>query len=296
MKRTIALTLTLALFVAVGSTVRADAVSATLYGDVNVDNGLSAEDMTVLARHLSGVQTITDEQGLANADVNADGGIDALDLTIFARFLATIDEVPFVDPPASVDPVAKASLFSYEDYLAYTKTEHGLSDEFVFYDEGVDRIGAFDALIIGDADSYLYDVRDANNMDLTLYFYTKQQKNLSGARRPDDVAPFSGSLAVIDEATFAKLPQFCEVIPAFFEEARYYKDDNGIIYVYIASGKCYAVYWTAGDRVVNIYGPAIDNRLGDCPMDREQTFLTRLLTAETAAETVADFNLAAFGA
>lgn len=54
-------------------------------GDVNQDGKMDADDLTLLARHVSGIQVITDETALVNADVNEDGKIDAEDLTKLAQ-------------------------------------------------------------------------------------------------------------------------------------------------------------------------------------------------------------------
>lgn len=56
-------------------------------GDVNQDGKVDADDLTLLARHVSGIQAITDDTALANADVNEDGKIDAQDLTLLAQYI-----------------------------------------------------------------------------------------------------------------------------------------------------------------------------------------------------------------
>ena len=67
-----------------------DAGETKLLGDVNLDGEVDAEDLTVLARHVAGIEHIATDDGLANADVDGNGEINAEDLTRHARFVAGI--------------------------------------------------------------------------------------------------------------------------------------------------------------------------------------------------------------
>ena len=59
-------------------------------GDVDLDGGVDADDLTLLARHVGGIELLTDPQALANADTNADGLVNSDDLTKHARFVGGI--------------------------------------------------------------------------------------------------------------------------------------------------------------------------------------------------------------
>jgi hypothetical protein len=59
-------------------------------GDLNLDGDVDAEDLTILARHVAGIEMLTDKTAMDNADVNGDGEIDAEDLTNHARYVAGI--------------------------------------------------------------------------------------------------------------------------------------------------------------------------------------------------------------
>ena len=61
-------------------------------GDMDLDEGISAKDLTALARMIAGIEIPEDPQVLANADVNRDGIVDAKDLTRLARIVAGIEE------------------------------------------------------------------------------------------------------------------------------------------------------------------------------------------------------------
>ena len=60
-----------------------------LVGDVNLDGLVNSDDLTILARHVSGIDGITGD-ALYSADVNGDGLINSDDLTLHARYVAGI--------------------------------------------------------------------------------------------------------------------------------------------------------------------------------------------------------------
>ena len=60
-----------------------------LKGDLDLNGKVSAEDLTLLARAVAGIETLEGE-ALLNADVNGDGKINSEDLTMHARYVAGI--------------------------------------------------------------------------------------------------------------------------------------------------------------------------------------------------------------
>ena len=67
-----------------------DENSAGTLGDCNGDGEIFSDDLTVLARHVARIDTISDDTLLHNADTNQDGNVDADDLTHLAKYIARI--------------------------------------------------------------------------------------------------------------------------------------------------------------------------------------------------------------
>lgn len=55
--------------------------------DLNGDDAMSCADLTILVRHVTGIQEITDETKLDWANVNGDANVNAADITALARML-----------------------------------------------------------------------------------------------------------------------------------------------------------------------------------------------------------------
>ncbi|MBO5701272.1 MAG: hypothetical protein J6S71_02425 [Clostridia bacterium] len=66
---------------------------AGLLGDVNLDGEIDANDLTMLARHVAGIEVLTAPLALSNADINANSDIAADDLTALARHVAGIEHI-----------------------------------------------------------------------------------------------------------------------------------------------------------------------------------------------------------
>lgn len=70
--------------------------SAVLRGDVNLDGKVDSDDLTMLARHVGGIEEFVDAMSLANGDTNKDSRVDSDDLTQLARHVGGIEEFPEV--------------------------------------------------------------------------------------------------------------------------------------------------------------------------------------------------------
>ncbi len=61
-----------------------------LIGDINLDGEITAADLTAMARHVGGIEFITNGTALLNSDMDVSGGTGADDMTLLARKVAGI--------------------------------------------------------------------------------------------------------------------------------------------------------------------------------------------------------------
>ena len=59
-------------------------------GDLNGDAQVTADDLTILSRHIAKIEVLALDEAIAAADVNVDGEITADDLTVLSRYVAGI--------------------------------------------------------------------------------------------------------------------------------------------------------------------------------------------------------------
>ena len=64
-------------------------ITISVPGDLNLDGKVDSDDLTMLARHVGGIEAVEDK-ALANADVNGDGKVNSDDLTKHARYVGGI--------------------------------------------------------------------------------------------------------------------------------------------------------------------------------------------------------------
>ena len=63
---------------------------AGMKGDVDLDEDVDAADVTMLLRHVSKIEYITDDVALENGEVTGDGILDAADVTKLLRYVSKI--------------------------------------------------------------------------------------------------------------------------------------------------------------------------------------------------------------
>lgn len=191
----------------------------------------------------------------------------------------------------SGDIIGIADLFSYEDYLEFMKSEPKLPANFVAYEDGINEIGEFYSLVISSPDGFSYQVIDARGFVLTVEFQNMSDAAIvvdpSAVPETDiDVADFS----LINAATYESIPRFREIYESAREDIKYI-NKNGIIYVYFSNKYCGIIYWRCGDMQITLR----DSGTSLCknyPKDGAETFVSKLLNAATAKETVESFNAA----
>ena len=66
--------------------------AAPLLGDTNGDGPVDSADVTVLARHVSMIETIPDGTLLENADVDQDGEVTSEDLAALSEYVSKVRE------------------------------------------------------------------------------------------------------------------------------------------------------------------------------------------------------------
>ena len=62
-------------------------------GDLNLDGAVTSEDVTLLARHAGGIESLSSDR-TRYADVDLDGDVDSYDLTYLSRHIAKIETLP----------------------------------------------------------------------------------------------------------------------------------------------------------------------------------------------------------
>ena len=66
------------------------ALAGYLKGDVDLDGDVDSDDLTLLARHVGGIEEIKNDISLMNSDTNDDGFVNSDDLTKHARYVGGI--------------------------------------------------------------------------------------------------------------------------------------------------------------------------------------------------------------
>lgn len=195
----------------------------------------------------------------------------------------------------SVGHVFVTTLESYEEYCDFIENEPDLSEDFIYYEDGLDELGSFCFLGIMSREEGHYILVDKNGYELYVEFAPKEWEDLSKAKKPTKVSLACDTFLKIDEDILNELPKFNEISSYRSDSDRYYTHDN-LVYIYGDSGECCAVKWMTNNHTVTVSARTNnDGSFSNYPMDGEETFVSRLLTVETAQEAVREFNEKVFG-
>jgi hypothetical protein len=164
---------------------------------------------------------------------------------------------------------------NYSEYLSFIdkKSNDGiLPNNFISY-EMIKDIGDFEMFETWYFPYYYtYRVIDGNGMEIFIY-----------------VDPLSNEISTENIILSNNSDNLRNVTPSNNEKRSVFTINN-VSYRYYASGKLYKIGWVVGGKQIEL-GIAKDyKRLSDYPLDGETTFVSQLLSTQTAAAAVQSFN------
>lgn len=165
----------------------------------------------------------------------------------------------------------------YDDYLTFISTTKGLADNFITY-EALNYIGDFKAFILYSPYNYMYNIVDQNGMDVWIY-----------------IDPISNEVSTSNIVVPNNLNDLRKIISPNNKRSVY--TNNNVSYCYYESGELYEIKWETKGVLVKIavLGRMIDGayenaRLSDHPTTGEETFVSKLLSTQTATSAMQAFN------
>jgi hypothetical protein len=156
---------------------------------------------------------------------------------------------------------------TYEEYLAFINGFEKLPDDFITYDMLKD-IGEFEMFIASKSlIEYEYTFKDDNNKRIHMKIEPLPNKIQSST------VVFSDN--IID---FRKIVSNGE------------RSYNDITYGYYFDGALSTIRWSIGKKLVKLTCSGDSNSFADYPLDGETTFVSQLLSTQTATAAVQSFN------
>ena len=167
-----------------------------------------------------------------------------------------------------------ANLFSTDDYNEYLNFLNNdkvkIPDNFITYDM-IKNIGAFDCIVVSSFDDYGYLLFDENDIGITVRMFS--------ALNNDSTTPITSTYEAND---LRKI-----IAPDNQKSALTH---NGILYNYSESGGLYQISWQYAEQTITIAMTINYVRLADYPLDGETTFVSQLLSTQTATAAIEAFN------
>ena len=167
-----------------------------------------------------------------------------------------------------VDPLFSTG--DYNEYLDFLSTEKvKIPDDFITY-EMIENIGTFKCFVAMSFNSYTYLMIDSNEMWVSVTI----SSNLNS---------FSTTTMVVPGNTndLRKVTALNNQRSAFVH--------NNLLYNYYESGRLYRISWQFSGKTI-LLNMTNNMRLADYPLDGETTFVSQLLSTQTATAAVQSFN------
>lgn len=166
--------------------------------------------------------------------------------------------------------VETSTFSTYEAYLEFIGSLKQLPYDFITYDM-LKELGTFKSFILSSSeiDTYIYSFVDKNGIEFSV-----------------KIKPLP-----------LELDTNCIVTPSNKDNLRTVTQNsqrttyvyNNISYHYYTSGRLYKITWTFRGELLEL-GVATDKRLADYPLDGETTFVSQLLSTQTATAAIEAFN------
>ena len=181
------------------------------------------------------------------------------------------DKAEEIKVPSGQGEIATPTFETYEEYLEFIGNAKNLPDDFVTYDM-LKEIGDFKYFICSSPNfnSYMYTFIDENNVEIF-------------AR----VSPLPNEIKTHPIVVPNNINNLRNVLPIGVS-SRY--SHNNITYGYYFNGELSSIRWAMETKLVTLSCSGQSNTLADYPLDGETTFVSQLLSLQTADAAVEAFN------
>lgn len=159
----------------------------------------------------------------------------------------------------------------YEEYLEFIGNAKNLPDDFITYDMLKD-LGTFKSFILSSSsfNYYIYNFIDENGVTIAA--------TINPLKNESETYP----IVVPDNINNLRKASYIGV------SSRY--SHNNVTYGYYFNGKLATIRWAMGTTLVILSTYGASNTFADYPLDGETTFVSQLLSTQTATAAIEVFN------